>query len=47
VSGGVALAFLAAAALIGWRVRRAAGVLPFAASLTELDRDVKALEPRE
>jgi uncharacterized membrane protein YqjE len=47
VSGGVALAFLAAAAFIGWRVRRGARVLPFAASLTELDRDVKALEPRE
>jgi uncharacterized membrane protein YqjE len=47
VSAGVALAFLAAAAVIGWRVRREARVLPFAASLTELDRDVKALEPRE
>jgi uncharacterized membrane protein YqjE len=38
---------LAAAALIGWRVRRAARVRPLAASLGELERDAKALEPRE
>jgi uncharacterized membrane protein YqjE len=47
VSGGLALAFLAAAAIIGWQVRRAARIGPFAASLTELERDAKALEPRE
>lgn len=47
VSAGIALAFLAAAAFIGWKVRRAAKVRPFVASLTELERDEKALEPRE
>jgi len=47
VSAGLALAFLAAAAFIGWQVRREAKVLPFAASLAELERDGKALEPRE
>ena len=47
VSAGLALAFLAAAAFIGWQVRREAKERPFAASLTELERDVKALEPRE
>jgi len=47
VSAGLALVFLATAAFIGWRVRREARERPFAASLTELDRDVKALEPRE
>lgn len=47
VSAGLALAFLAAAAFIGWQVRRKAKVRPFAASLTELERDTKALEPRE
>jgi uncharacterized membrane protein YqjE len=47
VSAGLALAFLAAAALIGWRVRREAKLRPFTASLTELERDAKTLEPRE
>jgi uncharacterized membrane protein YqjE len=47
VAGGLALAFLAAATVIGWRVRREARERPFVASLTELERDVKALEPRE
>jgi uncharacterized membrane protein YqjE len=47
VSAGLALAFLAAAALIAWRVRRAARARPFAASLDELERDDKALAPRE
>lgn len=47
VAGVLALAFLAAAAVIGWRVRREARERPFIASLTELERDVKALEPRE
>ena len=47
VSAGIALALLAAAAFIGWKVRREAKVLPFAASLAELERDGKALEPRE
>jgi uncharacterized membrane protein YqjE len=47
VAAGLALAFLAAAAFIGWKVRREAKVRPFAASLTELKRDAEALEPRE
>ena len=47
VAAGLALAFLAAAALIAWRVRREARVRPFAASLGELERDAKTLEPRE
>lgn len=47
VSAGLALALLAAAAFIGWRVWREAKVLPFAASLAELERDAKAVEPRE
>jgi len=47
VSAGLALAFLAAAAFIGWRVWRESKVLPFAASLTELERDAEAVEPRE
>ena len=47
VSAGLAFAFLAAAALIGWLARREAKVRPFIASLTELERDEKALEPRE
>jgi uncharacterized membrane protein YqjE len=47
VSAGIALALLAAAAFIGWKVRREAKVRPFAASLTELKRDSEALEPRE
>jgi uncharacterized membrane protein YqjE len=47
VSAGLALAFLVAAAFIGWQVRREAKVRPFAASLTEIERDAKALEPRE
>jgi uncharacterized membrane protein YqjE len=47
VSAGLALAFLAAAAFIGWQVRREAKARPFAASLAELERDAEALEPRE
>jgi uncharacterized membrane protein YqjE len=47
VSAGLALAFLAAAAFIGWRVWRESKVLPFAASLAELGRDAEAVEPRE
>ena len=47
VASGLAVAFLAAAALIAWRVRREARVRAFAASLGELERDAKALEPRE
>ncbi len=47
VSAGLALAFLAAAALIAWRVRRAAKLRPFGASVAELERDGAALEPRE
>lgn len=47
VSAGLALAFLAAAAFIAWQVRREARARPFAASLTELERDAQALEPRE
>lgn len=47
VSAGLALAFLAAAAFIAWQVHREAKARPFAASLTELERDAKALEPRE
>jgi len=47
VSAGLALAFLAAAAFITWKVRREAKARPFAASLTELERDAEAVEPRE
>ena len=47
VSAGLALAFAAAAAFIGWKVRREAKVRAFTASITELERDGKALEPRE
>lgn len=47
VAAGLAAAFLVAAALIAWRVRREARVRPFAASLGELERDGRALEPRE
>jgi uncharacterized membrane protein YqjE len=47
VCAGLAGAFLVAAAVIGWRVRRAARLRPFAASLAELARDGEALEPRE
>jgi len=47
VSAGLAGAFLLVAAVIGWRVRRASRVLPFAASVAELAEDAKALEPRE
>ena len=47
VAAGLGVAFLAAAALIAWRVRREARVRAFAASLGELERDAKALEPRE
>jgi uncharacterized membrane protein YqjE len=45
VSAGLALAFLAAAALIAWTVNREAKPRPFAASVAELRRDVEALKP--
>lgn len=47
VTAGLALAFLLAAALIAWRVARAARAHPFAASIGELRRDAEALGPRE
>jgi uncharacterized membrane protein YqjE len=47
VSAALAVAFLAAAALIAWRVRREARARPFSASLGELERDEQALAPRE
>ena len=45
VAAGLALAFLAAAALIAWKVNREAKLRPFAASVAELRRDVEALKP--
>jgi uncharacterized membrane protein YqjE len=45
VAGGLAAVFLAAAALIAWRVRREARARPCAARLGELARDAVALEP--
>ncbi len=47
VCAGLAVVFLAGAALIAWRVRREAKLRPFGASLEELGRDGEALEPRE
>jgi uncharacterized membrane protein YqjE len=47
VSAGLALAFLAAAGVFAWRLRREAAARPFAASLAELERDAAALPPRE
>jgi uncharacterized membrane protein YqjE len=47
LAAGLALVFLLAAAVIAWRVRREARLRPFAASLAELERDGRALEPRE
>jgi len=47
VSAGLALAFLAVAALIAWKIAREAKAHPFAASLAELERDVQALKVRE
>jgi uncharacterized membrane protein YqjE len=47
VSAGLAFAFLAAAAVFAWRLRREAAARPFAASLGELERDAAALPPRE
>ena len=44
VSAGLALVFLVAAAVIGWRVWREAKARPFAASLAELQRDAEAAE---
>lgn len=46
VGAGLALAFLAAAALIAWKVNREAKAGPFAASVAELKRDAEALGPR-
>ena len=45
VAGGLALAFLAAAAFLAWKVSREAKARPFAASVAELRRDVEALNP--
>lgn len=45
VAGGLALAFLAAAAFLAWKVNREAKMRPFAASLAELGRDGDALKP--
>jgi uncharacterized membrane protein YqjE len=47
VAAGLALTFLAAAAIIGWQVQREAKVRAFAASLGELKHDAEALEPRK
>lgn len=47
VAAGLALAFLAAAGVLAWRLRREAAARPFAASLAELERDAAALQPRE
>jgi uncharacterized membrane protein YqjE len=47
VSAGLAAALAVAALIIGWRVRRAAQLRPFGASIAELGADGKALEPRE
>ncbi len=47
VTAGLALAFLAAAALIAWKVAREAKARPFVASLAELERDVQGLKERE
>ena len=47
VCAGLAGAFLVAAAILAWRVRRAARVRPFTASLAELREDERSLEPRE
>ncbi|MND02307.1 hypothetical protein D3C83_216410 [compost metagenome] len=47
LTAGLALAFLAAAALIAWKVNREAKARPFAASVAELRRDAGALGPRE
>jgi uncharacterized membrane protein YqjE len=47
VAAGLALAFLAAAGVFAWRLRREAAARPFVASLAELERDAAALQPRE
>jgi len=47
VCAGLAVAFLVAAAILAWRVRRAARARPFAASLAELREDERSLAPRE
>lgn len=46
-AAALALAFLAAAALIAWKVGRGTKARPFAASLAELRRDADALKPGE
>jgi uncharacterized membrane protein YqjE len=43
----VASAFLVAAGVFAWRLRREMAARPFASSLAELGRDVAALQPRE
>jgi uncharacterized membrane protein YqjE len=47
VTVGVAVFFLAAAALAGWQVRRVAAAKPraFDATLAELESDLKAIRP--
>lgn len=47
VAAGLALAFLAGAGVLAWRLWREAAARPFAASLAELERDAAALQPRE
>jgi uncharacterized membrane protein YqjE len=45
VTAALAVAFLAAGALLAWKVGRAAKARPFAASIAELQRDDAALKP--
>lgn len=47
VTGGVAVFFLAAAAIVGWQVRRVAAAKPraFDATISELENDLKAIKP--
>lgn len=47
VAAGLALAFLAGAGVLAWRLRREVAARSFAASLAELERDAAALQPRE
>jgi uncharacterized membrane protein YqjE len=46
-TSGVAFAFVLAAALVAWRVRRLSAAKPraFDATLTELQRDLRAIKP--
>lgn len=45
VAAGLAAAFLAAAAIIAWKVNREAKLRPFTASVAELRRDTETLKP--